>query len=259
MAIVTSENFRTADADVIFKSCDNVLFHIHRRNLEVQARGFPSAEIDTNGEVVPITEDSSTLELFFRYIYPQRHPNIDLLPFEDLFKLAEAAEKYEFFNLMIICNARLKQLLPERPAELFNYGYKHGYPDISNLAAPLLLDIPLDIIVVTLSPHLVVPWVLYWKCWSRAAEAALNLPEPIQYDPWGAPVQKKLSQCPSCDHICGREHRKLGGDQQLSQKSLQDLLKLSMTKNRANLSSHDGEISDLNRALDAVPEFSTFL
>ncbi|KAG6916799.1 hypothetical protein DXG01_005322 [Tephrocybe rancida] len=194
MPTVTSENFRAADADVIFKSCDDVLFHIHRRNVETHAGGFPSAEIDTNGEVVPLTEDSSTLEQFFRYIYPQRHPNINLLPFDVLYELAEAAEKYEFFNLMIICNARLKlvkspsyttelvidvrslsrQVLPEHPEELFNYGHKHDYPDVLDLAAPLLLDLPLDEIVLKLSPQLVVPWVRYFKTWSRAAEAALS-------------------------------------------------------------------------------------
>ncbi|KAG6824349.1 hypothetical protein H0H92_007133, partial [Tricholoma furcatifolium] len=89
---VISENFHASDADVVFRSSDNVLFHIHRKNLETQTGAFPSSEFKTNGEIVPLTEDSSTLERLFQYVYPQRHPDIKSFEFGDLYKLAEAAE-----------------------------------------------------------------------------------------------------------------------------------------------------------------------
>ncbi|KAG6899073.1 hypothetical protein C0995_007164 [Termitomyces sp. Mi166 len=92
-------------------------------------------------------------------MYPQRHPSIDVLSSEDFFKVTEASEKYEVFTVMNICNMRMKQILVDHPAEVFNYGTKHGYPDISNLAAPLMMGIPLEEIVTKLSPHLVVPWI----------------------------------------------------------------------------------------------------
>ncbi|KAG6807154.1 hypothetical protein H0H92_008600, partial [Tricholoma furcatifolium] len=91
-SMTTSESFCAQDADVIFQSSDNVQFHIHRKNLETQTGAFPSSEFKTNGEIVPLTEDSSTLERLFQYVYPQRHPDIESFEFGDLYKLAEAAE-----------------------------------------------------------------------------------------------------------------------------------------------------------------------
>ncbi|KAG6916813.1 hypothetical protein DXG01_005279, partial [Tephrocybe rancida] len=141
---VVSERFHASDADVIFTSSDNVLFHVHRKNLETQAAAFPSSEFNTKGEIVALSEDASTLETLFQYVYPQRRQNIELLPFEDLYKLAEAAEKYEVISLMSICNARLKQLVDGHATEIFNYAWRHDYSDILLVATPFLLDIPLD-------------------------------------------------------------------------------------------------------------------
>ncbi|KAG6839763.1 hypothetical protein C0991_011872 [Blastosporella zonata] len=106
--IVVSEKFNASDADVIFKSSDDVLFHIHRKNLEAHAGAFPPSEFSTNGEVVSLTEDASILEKLFQYIYPQRHPDIELMDHEDLYKLAEAAEKYEVFGVIALCKTRIR-------------------------------------------------------------------------------------------------------------------------------------------------------
>ena len=97
-----------ADSDITFVSSDNTLFHIHRKNLEAHAVGFPPAEIDTCGEMVRLTEDSVTLELLFAFMYPRRHPDLECTPFELLAPLAEAAEKYEVFSAMNICKIRMR-------------------------------------------------------------------------------------------------------------------------------------------------------
>ncbi|KAF5380019.1 hypothetical protein D9615_006293 [Tricholomella constricta] len=154
----TSGKFRADDADVIFVSSDNVLFYIHRKNLETQAAGFPSAEFDTRGEIVPLTEDASTLELLFQFVYPRRHPDLEATPFDALVSLAEAAEKYEVFSAMNICKIRLRNFLPDHAAEVANFASRHGYRDLLGWAAPFLLDIPLDEIVKMLSLDTVVPW-----------------------------------------------------------------------------------------------------
>lgn len=39
------------------------------------------------------------------------------------------------------------------------YAVKHDYPEIMGAAAPLLLDKPLEEILVKLPPNLVIPWV----------------------------------------------------------------------------------------------------
>ncbi|KAG5637536.1 hypothetical protein H0H81_004232 [Sphagnurus paluster] len=149
-----------SDADVKFLSADNVLFHIHRKNLESQAGAFPPAEFDTRGEIVPLTENAATLELLFRFLYPKRHPHLDTTPFEELSPLAEAAEKYEIYSAVNVCRIRMKNFLPEHAVEIFNYASRHDYREIMAEAAPSLLDIPLDEIVLTLSPGFVIPWGL---------------------------------------------------------------------------------------------------
>ncbi|KAG6887764.1 hypothetical protein C0992_010834 [Termitomyces sp. T32_za158] len=101
------KDFNASDADVVFQSSDNVLFHIHRKNLEVHAAGFPPAEISTEKKIVSLSEDAWTLENLFPYIYPVRYPDINALSFEDLSKLAEAAEKYQVFSVMHICKLRM--------------------------------------------------------------------------------------------------------------------------------------------------------
>ncbi|KAJ7023721.1 hypothetical protein C8F04DRAFT_1133746 [Mycena alexandri] len=79
-----SPNFNFPDADVVFKSSDGVLFRVHRKNLEVCTEGFPPGDID-------ILDESATLELLFQFMYPQRHPALDVTPFKILEPLAEAS------------------------------------------------------------------------------------------------------------------------------------------------------------------------
>ncbi|KAJ7844876.1 hypothetical protein B0H14DRAFT_3868180 [Mycena olivaceomarginata] len=84
MPTSTSPKFNSSSADIVFKSSDGVLLHVHRKNLEVCTEGFPPSNISTQGEVVELTETSVTLELLFQFIYPQRHPALDTTPFEFL-------------------------------------------------------------------------------------------------------------------------------------------------------------------------------
>ena len=96
------------DSDVTFLSADGVLFYLHRKNLETNTGGFPPAEIETRNEIVSLTEDSSILELLFRFIYPAHHPKLDRTPFATLSLLAEAAEKYEVYSAMNVCSIRMQ-------------------------------------------------------------------------------------------------------------------------------------------------------
>ncbi|KAG6807155.1 hypothetical protein H0H92_008601 [Tricholoma furcatifolium] len=153
---VISENFHASDADVVFRSSDNILFHIHRKNLETQTGAFPPPDSKTDGEVVPLTEDSTTLENLFRYVYPQLHPDIEELGIEHLYNLAEKSEVY---NVMAMCKSRMRHLAGSHPSQIFSYAFKHGYSDIMTSAVPALLDLPLDTAVKSLLPDLVIPWV----------------------------------------------------------------------------------------------------
>ncbi|KAG6846701.1 hypothetical protein H0H93_012344, partial [Arthromyces matolae] len=142
-------------------------------NLETHAGGFPPGEIETKGEVVVLTESASTLENLFQYVYPQRHPDIELLPFLELSNLAEAAEKYEVFGVITICKTRIKHFVTDHPSDIFNYAYKHGYTDILSMAAPLLLDLQFSTFAQSFPAELMNPWARYREQWTRAAFAII--------------------------------------------------------------------------------------
>ncbi|KAJ7825330.1 hypothetical protein B0H13DRAFT_2241226 [Mycena leptocephala] len=138
-----SSRFNVADADVTFKSSDSVVFHVHRKNLEV----------------VPLSEAAVTLELLFQFMYPQRHPALDTTPFEILEPLAEAAEKYQVFPAMNICHIRLRDMVHEHPVEVAVYAAKHGYPYLLCEVAPMMISMDPVKVVEILPPQLILPWV----------------------------------------------------------------------------------------------------
>ncbi|KAJ7775353.1 hypothetical protein B0H16DRAFT_1756623 [Mycena metata] len=157
-----SSKFNPPDADITFKSPDGVLFHIHRRNLEVSAEGFPPGEISTNGSIVELAKMSATLELLFHFMYPQRQPTLETTPFEVLNQLAEAAEKYQVFHAMNIWYIRMKYcviglalgMVQQHPGEVAVYAAKHDYPDLLCEAAPLIISLPPVEVIEILPPDL---------------------------------------------------------------------------------------------------------
>lgn len=103
---------QSSDADVIIRSCDNIDFHVHKRHLEFATGGFPPADTPSSlGEIVRLSESSSTLEILFQFVYPQRHPSLDKLAFEELLEVAEAAEKYEVYGALSACHLILRWII----------------------------------------------------------------------------------------------------------------------------------------------------
>ncbi|KIM36676.1 hypothetical protein M413DRAFT_58317, partial [Hebeloma cylindrosporum] len=130
-----------ADSDLTFLSNDNVLFKVHRRNLEILSEVFAApAVVSGEGEIVQIVESAAVLELLFQYLYPQRHPNLNLVEFEILNGLAEAAEKYQVYPALEICKASMQAAIPHHPVEVLEYATKHGYPDLVQEAGPLAVS-----------------------------------------------------------------------------------------------------------------------
>ncbi|KAJ7186186.1 hypothetical protein C8R46DRAFT_391486 [Mycena filopes] len=191
-AATVSSKFNFADADVTFKSSDNVLFHVHRRNLEVCAEGFPPAEISSDGTIIELEETAVTLELLFRFMYPERHPGLDTTPFEVLAPLAEAAEKYQVFPAMNICHIRLRDMVHEHPVEVAVYASKHDYPYLVSEVAPMMIAMPPPKVIEMLPPHLILPWIRYVQEWTTVHNSALvpsggslpHNPEEYVLDPY---------------------------------------------------------------------------
>ena len=92
-----------------FYSKDGVLFYIKRSFIDAHARGFPPPPntANPNATLYRLEESSSTLELLFQFMSPQRSPDLTAVDFEVLAALAEAAEKYEVFGAMEICRIHM--------------------------------------------------------------------------------------------------------------------------------------------------------
>jgi len=84
------------------------LFRVYRTHLETHTGGFAPAKIPTLEEVVVLSEPAEVLELLFQFTHPSRQPSVLNLEFDVLFALAEAAEKYEVYGAMNICNIRMQ-------------------------------------------------------------------------------------------------------------------------------------------------------
>lgn len=100
----------------MFESCDNVLFKVHQHNLTTHSEGFTPPDGTTStlsDEVVPLSESSIVLELLFKYMYPERTPDLKKVDFSILAKLAEAVEKYQVFGAMDICNTRMEYVIAQ--------------------------------------------------------------------------------------------------------------------------------------------------
>lgn len=94
-----------------FKSSDGVLLHLQRRCLETGAGAFPGPEIQTNGELVDLTETAEILAILFQFIPPREYPHLEQTPFKCLMSVGEAAEKYEVHAAVNITALRIESLL----------------------------------------------------------------------------------------------------------------------------------------------------
>jgi hypothetical protein len=98
---------------VTLRSCDGVLFCVHRKNLEVHSEAFAGGQaFSTQNEVVDLTETASVLDLLFHYIYPQVPPKLDDVDINLLIGLAEASRKYFFHAVIESCELQLKYVDP---------------------------------------------------------------------------------------------------------------------------------------------------
>ena len=106
-------NANVPGTDFIVQSSDGVVFYLHRKNLEPCIDGaFPGLHSSGNEsiaaeQIIRLDEPSSTLEIFFQFIYPRRHPSIKGLGFQTILAVANAVEKYKVFVAMNLCEEAL--------------------------------------------------------------------------------------------------------------------------------------------------------
>ncbi|KAF9061735.1 hypothetical protein BDP27DRAFT_1234690, partial [Rhodocollybia butyracea] len=147
------------DADVVIRSCDNVEFHLHKKNLECTTGAFPPAETPTENEIVQLSESSETLDILFQFVYPRSFPSLDTMDFESLMLVAEAAEKYEVVGAIYSCEFNLRKFHDTHPKRIVEFAAKHNYRELVVKVLPNLIDTNLSEVVEILPSYIYNPWV----------------------------------------------------------------------------------------------------
>ncbi|KAF7968825.1 hypothetical protein HWV62_29226 [Athelia sp. TMB] len=161
-----SDHFCADDSDLTFRSCDGMVFKVHRNNLIAHSEGFsPPPNTDSQDEIVPLIESGDTLELLFQFMYPQKQPDLKKMEFKQLAELAEAAEKYQVFAAMGVCNIYMSEAYLEHPFEVMLYAMRHGYADIMDKAERKALEVSPTLAFDCFTPQVYIAWTRYYAQW----------------------------------------------------------------------------------------------
>jgi len=204
-----SEHFCAVDSDVTFESCDNVLFKVHRPNLITHSEGFSPPDGTTamsSEEHVSLSESAEVLELLFQYMYPQRAPDLNKVEFGVLAALSEAAEKYQVYAAINICNIHIETFISEHPFQVLDYAARHGYVDLmfkveDKYTLPRTMDA-----LEYLSPAVYIAWSRYYMCWLGLLQYAYR----AEFDtPFSHEIVKG---CKGWSNCFAEVSRRLGGN-----------------------------------------------
>ncbi|KAJ7118941.1 hypothetical protein C8R44DRAFT_186326 [Mycena epipterygia] len=194
-----SDRFNFPDADIAFRSSDQIIFRVHIKNLETHSDGFPPAALCAPGsnlnEVVDLSEPAATLDLLFQYMYPQRQPDLSAIEFPLLADLSEAAEKYEVYSAMDICRIFMGNGLQDNALTVLNYAVRHDYLDLADEAAPLTVSLPLAHVGAHMHQMYMGSWIQYYGEWQKILE--LTCAEGWRI---GHATPCRISNTPTCPH-----------------------------------------------------------
>ncbi|EPS96228.1 hypothetical protein FOMPIDRAFT_1130873, partial [Fomitopsis schrenkii] len=154
----------TDEGDITMTSCDGVQFEVYRSDLHTHSEIFPGDEFGSRNETVCLSEDAATLALLFQYMSHRPHPDLCFIAFEQLSKLAEAAEKYRVFPAMEACKTSMRGTLPKNAISILAYAARHGYDKIYVEAAPLTLRLEPKKVFEHLGHVFFVHWVRMRRC-----------------------------------------------------------------------------------------------
>jgi hypothetical protein len=79
------------------------------------------------------------------------------------------------------------------PQEVVLYASKHGHTAIVAEAAPMLLKLPLEDVVVLLPPNLVVPWVSIPFSWASWTSNLISRVQVLYHSAWNAVLHQARS------------------------------------------------------------------
>ncbi|TRM57729.1 hypothetical protein BD626DRAFT_634581 [Schizophyllum amplum] len=162
---------------IAFVSCDKTTFHIERAVLE-RAADFmpPSSEVPSSPtEPVQLSENAATLALLFRFAYCEFNIDLDIVPFETVAALAEAADKYVVYSAMAVCRVYMKGQAKDHPVEVMQYAAKHNHCDILDVVAPYTVGTSFRTMREILPLPMLVAWAVFNDDLQQAAQAMMRV------------------------------------------------------------------------------------
>lgn len=156
-------------ADVILRSSDLVDFHVYKLILSLASPVFETmftlpttsssdtmmADDDDHRHglsVVNLTEDSCTLDAILRACYPNVGPHLDGL--DAVFRILQAAEKYEIRAFDDLAKARMESFVEAEPVRAYVIACRFGFKEVAVRAARSCLRLVFDDLVTERPPEL---------------------------------------------------------------------------------------------------------
>ncbi|KAI0729706.1 hypothetical protein C8Q72DRAFT_827494 [Fomitopsis betulina] len=174
----TQRKHEAYDGDITILSSDGVEFRVHRSKLHTYSEIFPGDELGSINETVCLSEDASTLALLFLYMSEQPRPDLRLIDFEQVTKLAEAAEKYRVVPAMDVCKTLLWSSASEWPIYVLHYAVRHWHEEQYIEILPKTFAASPSEVLSSLGPLWFASWSLYCDAWSKALLDARDPPPP---------------------------------------------------------------------------------
>ncbi|KIK50116.1 hypothetical protein GYMLUDRAFT_65412 [Collybiopsis luxurians FD-317 M1] len=172
----TSPRFNAQDAEVTVVSSDNVLFRLHKTNIQVTAGAllrFPSQNAED--DYISATEPAEVLEILFEFLYPDYETDLERLEFNALLKVAEAAEKYGIYYAMSHCSFCLRKHTLFHSPELIQFAIKYRKEKMLVDLTPALLDMELEEVINLLPPSAFGEFCLFRDKWTKVLLKCFSL------------------------------------------------------------------------------------
>ncbi|KAL1941204.1 hypothetical protein VTO73DRAFT_7416 [Trametes versicolor] len=128
--------FDLPSGDLILRTADFVDFRVHTLQPHPSAP-HADAEAQTT-PVVPVSEDSATLELLLRLVYPISKPRAKMEDPHMIVPALQAAAKYEMELPVDILSERLIAIVPKSPLQVWAAACRTGLEDVARQAAVAL-------------------------------------------------------------------------------------------------------------------------
>ncbi|KAJ3713973.1 hypothetical protein DFJ43DRAFT_889401 [Lentinula guzmanii] len=178
----TSTRFNAQDAEITVISSDNVLFRLHKMNVQVTSGGLLQSKVDN--DFLTLTEPADVLEILFEFLYPDYETDLERLEFTALLSVAEAAEKYGVFYAMSHCTFCLRKHTLFHSVELLRFAVRYRKEKMLAELTPTLLDIELDQVITILPPTAFGEFCLFRDRWVKVLLKcfALVIETSIEHD-----------------------------------------------------------------------------